>query len=111
MDDVDLGRGTVGGYLISWEADGRAAATIAVRVLNGEKPQNIPIVKNNNVYMFDWRAMRRWGLNEEDLPPGSTILFRNYRYGSAQSGIGSVRCLSFSASPLLRSTCNSAGNN
>jgi signal transduction histidine kinase/ABC-type uncharacterized transport system substrate-binding protein len=76
VDDVDFGRGTVGGYLISWEADGRAAATIAARVLNGAKPQNIPIVENNNVYMFDWRAMRRWGLNEEDLPPGSTVLFR-----------------------------------
>lgn len=76
MDDVDLGRGTVGGYLISWEADARAAARIAVRVLGGEEPQNIPIVRNNNVYMFDWRAMRRWSLNEEELPPGSTILFR-----------------------------------
>ena len=76
MDDVDLGRGTVGGYLISWEGNGRAAATIAVRVLNGEKPQNIPVVTNNNVYMFDWRAMRRWGLKEGDLPPGSIILFR-----------------------------------
>ena len=76
MDDVDLGWGTVGGYLISWEADGRAAAEIAVKVLNGEKPQNIPIVRNTNFYMFDWRAMRRWGLSEEDLPPGSTILFR-----------------------------------
>jgi signal transduction histidine kinase/ABC-type uncharacterized transport system substrate-binding protein len=76
MDDVDLGRGTVGGYLISWEADGHAAATLAARVLNGAKPQNIPIVRNNNAYMFDWRAMRRWSLKEEDLPPGSTILFR-----------------------------------
>jgi signal transduction histidine kinase len=74
--DVGLGRGTVGGDLISLEADGRATAAIAVKVLNGTKPQNIPIVKNNNVYMFDWRAMRRWGLNEEGLPPGSTILFR-----------------------------------
>ncbi len=76
MDDVDVGLGTVGGYLISWEADGRAAATIAARVLNGEKPQNIPIVKNEDVYMFDWRAMRRWRLNEKNLPAGSTILFR-----------------------------------
>jgi signal transduction histidine kinase/ABC-type uncharacterized transport system substrate-binding protein len=76
IDDVDLGRGTVGGYLISWAADGRVAAAMAARVLNGEKPQNIPVVSNNNVYMFDWRAMRRWGLNESDLPPGSTVLFR-----------------------------------
>jgi signal transduction histidine kinase len=76
MADVGLGRGTVGGDLISLEADGRTTAAIAVRVLNGTKPQDIPTVKNNNAYMFDWRAMRRWGLNEEDLPPGSTVLFR-----------------------------------
>ena len=73
-DDVDLGRGTVGGYLIRWEADGLAAGTIAARILNGAKPQNIPIVSNNNAYMFDWRAMRRWRLKEENLPPGSIIL-------------------------------------
>ena len=76
VDDVDVGRGTVGGYLISWEADGRTAATMAAKALGGEKPQNIPIVKNKNAYMFDWRAMRRWGLKERDLPPDSTVLFR-----------------------------------
>jgi signal transduction histidine kinase len=76
IDDADLGKGTIGGYLISWVADGRAASAMAVRVLNGEKPQNIPIVSNNNVYIFDWRAMRRWHLNKENLPAGSTILFR-----------------------------------
>ena len=76
VDDVDLGNGTVGGYLISWVIDGQVAAKMAVRVLSGEKPQNIPIVRNNNVYMFDWRALRRWGLSEKDLPPGSTVLYR-----------------------------------
>jgi signal transduction histidine kinase len=76
VDDVDLGQGTVGGYLVSWTRDGRVAAEMAVRVLNGEKPQNIPIVRNDNVYMFDWRALRRWGLSEENLPAGSTVLYR-----------------------------------
>lgn len=76
IDDVDLGRGTVGGYLISWEADGRIAGAIAARVLSGAKPKDIPVIKSNNIYMFDGRAMRRWGLKEEDLPAGSTILFR-----------------------------------
>ncbi len=71
-----IGKGTVGGYLISWAADGQVAAAMALRVLNGEKPQNIPIVRNNNVYMFDWRAMRRWGLSEGNLPAGQHILFR-----------------------------------
>jgi signal transduction histidine kinase len=26
--------------------------------------------------MFDWRALKRWGLKESALPPGSTVLFR-----------------------------------
>jgi signal transduction histidine kinase/ABC-type uncharacterized transport system substrate-binding protein len=76
MDDVDLGRGTVGGDLVNWSDDGRVAAEITLKVLGGVKPENVPIVASNNVYMFDWRALRRWGLNERDLPPGSKILYR-----------------------------------
>lgn len=26
--------------------------------------------------MFDWRALKRWGIRESDLPPGSVVLFR-----------------------------------
>jgi signal transduction histidine kinase len=76
VDDVDLGAGTVGGYLISWTRDGHVAANMAVRVLNGDKPQNIPVVRNDNLYMFDWKALHRWALREKDLPPGSTVLYR-----------------------------------
>jgi signal transduction histidine kinase/ABC-type uncharacterized transport system substrate-binding protein len=76
MDDVDVGKGTVGGYVVSWAADGQVAAGMAVRILDGVKPQEIPAVRNNNVYLFDWRALRRWGFKESDLPPGSTVIFR-----------------------------------
>ena len=76
VDDVDLGKGTVGGSLVSFAAIGQLVAQMAVRVLNGEKPQDIPIVKSANVYMFDWRALQRWGLKESHLPPGSVVLNR-----------------------------------
>jgi signal transduction histidine kinase/ABC-type uncharacterized transport system substrate-binding protein len=76
MDDVDVGKGTVGGYVVSWAADGQVAAGMAVRILDGVKPQEIPVVRNNNVYLFDWRALRRWGFKESDLPSGSTVIFR-----------------------------------
>jgi signal transduction histidine kinase len=76
MDDVDVGKGTVGGYVVSWAADGQVAAGMAVRILDGVKPQEIPVVRNNNVYLFDWRVLRRWGFKESDLPPGSTVIFR-----------------------------------
>jgi PAS domain S-box-containing protein len=76
MDDVDLRAGTVGGDLVNWADDARIAAEMAVRVLNGEKPQDIPVVTSNHSYMFDWRALRRWGFRESDLPPGSIVLNR-----------------------------------
>ena len=76
MDDVDLREGTVGGDLVNWADDGRVAAEMAVRVLNGEKPEDIPIVTSNDEYMFDWRALQRWGIKESNLPPGSMILNR-----------------------------------
>ena len=76
VDDVDVGRGSTGGYVLSLAAEGRTAAEMAVRVLNGEKPANIPVVKSPNIYMFDWRAMQRFGLKESNLPPGSMVLYR-----------------------------------
>jgi PAS domain S-box-containing protein len=74
MDDVDLRGGTVGGDLVNWSDDARVAAEMAVRVLNGEKTQDIPIVTSNDAYMFDWHALQRWGIKESDLPPGSIVL-------------------------------------
>src|ERR1043166_1812165 len=76
-DLPDLGKGTVGGYLVSFAAIGQAVAQMAVRILNGAKPQDIPVVKSANVYMFDSRALQRWGLKKSDLPPGGLLL--NYR--------------------------------
>ncbi len=76
VDDVDLGKGTVGGDLVSFAAIGEVAARMAVRVLNGENPQDIPVVKSGNAYIFDWRALKRWGLKERELPPGSVVLNR-----------------------------------
>lgn len=76
VDDVDVGKGTVGGYVLSFAAQGRAAAEMAVKVLSGEKLESIPVVKSANIYMFDWRAMRHFGLKESNLPPGSMVLNR-----------------------------------
>lgn len=76
VDDVDVRGGTVGGNVVGYGDDGIIAADLAVRVLNGEKPENIPIVKSASVYMFDWRALHRWGLKESDLPAGSIVLHR-----------------------------------
>ena len=76
VDDVDLGSGTVGGDLLSFDVEGHAAAVMAVKVLNGERPESIRIVESASANMFAWRALQRWGLKESDLPPGSIVLNR-----------------------------------
>ena len=76
MEDTFVGQGTVGGNVTPYGDEGRVAGELAVRILKGEKPQDIPIVKDTNVYMFDWRALQRWGIRESALPPGSVVLDR-----------------------------------
>jgi hypothetical protein len=77
MDDVDLRGGTMGGDLVNWADDGSVAAEMVVKVLNGEKPENIPIVTSRSANMFDWHALQHWRLRESDLPPGSIVMFRD----------------------------------
>jgi PAS domain S-box-containing protein len=76
VDDVDVRGGVVGGNVMSFAAEGRNAGAMAMRILNGEKPENIPVTNASNVYMFDWRALQHWGLKESDLPAGSVVLNR-----------------------------------
>lgn len=86
MDDVDLRGGTVGGALVNWPDAGRVAGDMAVRVLNGQRPEDIPIETSRNAYMFDWRALKRWGLKESNLPPGSIVLNREPTFWEAYKG-------------------------
>jgi signal transduction histidine kinase len=75
--DSYLGRGIVGGSLLSFEAEGKNAALLASLVLAGERPENIRVPRaSENAFMFDWRQLRRWGISEADLPPGSVVRFR-----------------------------------
>ncbi len=74
--DRSLNHGEVGGEVSDSIEQGKIAGGMALRILNGEKPQNIPIMKNVTTYMFDWRALQRWGFKESNLPPGSIVLNR-----------------------------------
>jgi signal transduction histidine kinase len=75
--DTFIGRGIVGGRVWSFETSGKDAATIGLRVLSGEKPESIGVQQaRENSYQFDMRQMRRWGINEENLPPGSVVLYK-----------------------------------
>ncbi|RPJ06853.1 MAG: hypothetical protein EHM37_18930, partial [Deltaproteobacteria bacterium] len=75
--DTALGYGSVGGRMTQIYAMSRKAAEIALRVLSGESIASIePTVIRDNPAMFDWRELKRWGIDENALPSGSIIRFR-----------------------------------
>jgi PAS domain S-box-containing protein len=74
--DAQLGRGIVGGSIVSFEAFGVQTAGLGLRILAGEKPQAIAPHGVPNLVMFDWRELRRWGISEQNLPPGSIVRFK-----------------------------------
>jgi len=74
LGDVDLGHGEVGGDVTSFRREGEMVGDFVQRILKGERPQDIPIVNGANVYMFDWRALNHWHLQEARLPAGSVVL-------------------------------------
>ena len=56
---------------------GQITAAVAVRILNGEKAGDIKTPPTGFAApIFDWRQMQRWGISESNLPPGSTVYFR-----------------------------------
>src|SRR5688572_13977979 len=72
-----LGLGIVGGILYDEEAVARESAQIAIRVLRGESITNfVPKIVPPLAPQYDWRELKRWKINEHQLPPGSTVLFR-----------------------------------
>jgi PAS domain S-box-containing protein len=76
--DFNLGFGIVGGKLISGFYQGETAGKIALRVLRGESPDSIPVVRFSpdrpNRYIFDYAQLQRWGIHSSALPKGSQIV-------------------------------------
>ena len=76
--DHQLGHGIVGGPLSPYQEVSRESARIALRILNGTPASSIaPVFLGPAAPEYDWRELRRWGINESRLPPGSLVRFRS----------------------------------
>jgi len=76
MSDTYLGHGIVGGDLMNFREQGRVTAQIVSELLDGEKPEDIPIKTLASTFMFDSGELKRWHVPESRLPYGSVVLFR-----------------------------------
>src|SRR5262249_11100916 len=74
---TQLGRGIVGGPLLDIDEVSRNATAVALRLLQGEVASRITTSSQRpGPPQFDWRELRRWGIDENRLPPGSVVQFR-----------------------------------
>ncbi|MDR3590652.1 MAG: ATP-binding protein, partial [Negativicutes bacterium] len=74
---VFIGRGTVGGYMSSQKTLGAKVAEVGADILQGNIAAHAGIDKTVAAeYIFDWRELKRWGIDEGRLPAGSRIEFR-----------------------------------
>jgi signal transduction histidine kinase len=75
--DSTMDRGIVGGSLKSQTKQVDALGNLALRVLNGERADSIPVSSPDlNVIQVDWRQLRRWGISESRVPPGTLVQFK-----------------------------------
>lgn len=76
-DSSFFGEAIVGGPMHSARQLSEITAAVAIRILNGEKAGDIKTEPTGFAApIFDWRQMQRWGISESNLPPGSTVYFR-----------------------------------
>ena len=79
--DFALGNGIIGGKMLSGRLQGESAAQIAIRVLSGEDPDDIPILTTNTTSTaFDYKQLIRFGIPLNTLPKDSEIINKPFSF-------------------------------
>ncbi len=67
--------GLLGGVVISGANEGSYAAEMAIKILNGQRPADINILREkHNKIMFDFSQLRRFKISGYTLPSGTVIV-------------------------------------
>jgi PAS domain S-box-containing protein len=79
--DQLIGTGTIGGHMYSVAEQARQAVTIGLRILRGAAVSSMPTLNNGySRFIFDHRALQRFGIALSALPPDSIIQNRQYSF-------------------------------
>ncbi len=75
--ESQLGKGIVGGPLVSIDREAKRSASVALALLRGEPPAEVPIPPVEPFRnLYDWRELRRWRIDERRLPAASDVRYR-----------------------------------
>ena len=72
-----MGLGAFGGRMVAPELVAEKTIELALRMLRGERPEDIPLSTiDASVDMLDWRQLARWNVSEANVPLGVELRFR-----------------------------------
>jgi PAS domain S-box-containing protein len=84
----ELGQGVLAGSANGGLLHGRAAARVAIRLLRGERPENLAIKPEGEFSpVFDSRQMARWGIPRSRVPAGAEIVNGEQSWWEQQRGV------------------------
>ena len=79
--DFGLNHGAFGGSLISGKLQGQIAAGLALRILQGESADHIPVVDDSSVRnVFDYNELQRFHVSLKKLPDGSEVINKPFSF-------------------------------
>ena len=75
--DTLIGTGIVGGHMPSFEQMGRQAGETVKAILAGAAPSTLQLPSEAQLNLhIDWRQAQRWGIDEQMIPAGAIIHYR-----------------------------------
>lgn len=80
MSSPLIGRGIVGGYVYTLEGGSQRAAEMVRQIAAGTPVDSIPIEPVPTTPIFDWRELQRWKIDEQALPAGSQVVFKELTF-------------------------------
>ena len=99
--EILFGHGLVGGVVRSAQETGARVGEVAVRVLGGARPQDIPFEVARVSPIVDWRELQRWKIPTSRLPPGTEIRFRELTTWERYRPYIIVAVVAFAAQAIL----------
>lgn len=79
--DFGLGHGAIGGSIVSGKSQGEYAGKTAIRILQGEDIEKVPIDQSvTTQYLFDFIQLERFGIDPEQLPNNSQLINKSFSF-------------------------------
>lgn len=74
LNQIHIGEGVLGGYMVNPYEQGTIAAQKAFEIIDGKKPTSLKIEIPENAYHFDNLILRKYNISLSEIPQQSTVL-------------------------------------